>query len=80
MDIDKKGLLDAMAALNLKFSRVAGGRIIFAYAKTGDEWIHFKSWGDVRGYVAMRNKSEVKRIHPRNADGTFRETEVKEVA
>ena len=56
---DTNGLLDEMRRLKLRFSRVAGGRIYFAYIPTGDEWIYFKSWEEVRSYIETRKESEV---------------------
>jgi len=44
-------LLDEMRKFDLRFSRVAGGRIYFAYIPTGDEWVYFKTWDSVCQYI-----------------------------
>lgn len=57
-----KGLLDQMRQFNLRYSRVAGGRIYFAYIPTGDEWLVFKTWNEVRQYVESRREKEATNV------------------
>ena len=56
------GLLGEMRQLKLRFSRVAGGRIYFAYIPTGDEWLYFKSWDEVRNYIETRKAKGVANV------------------
>ena len=52
------GLLDEMRVLfNLRFSHVAGGRLFFAHIPTGQVWVYFKSWDDVRESIQTRKET-----------------------
>ena len=66
-----KGLLDEMRDLNLRYTRVAGGRIYFAYIPTGDEWLYFKSWESVRQYVESRKEKDLARAIEKCPDEVF---------
>lgn len=64
-------LLDEMRKFDLRFSRVAGGRIYFAYTKTGDEWIYFKTWDSVRQYIESRKEKDLARAIEKCPDEVF---------
>ena len=55
----QNGLLDEMRKLNLHYTRVVGGRILFALIPNGTECIYFKSWDEVSEYIKWRNESGV---------------------